>query len=203
MRDCVKENGLLSFEGDTMAKKITITQLKKELKTKTNEELVDIITDLTKALPAVKDYMTLKYAPESTQELVDEAKKKVRAEFFPARGYGEGKISVAKKIISEFKKISINSEPLIDIMLYYVEVCNEYTEAYGDIDAQFYYSAESMYDKVVQLINQNDKLVYQKFADRLVELATYACVAWGFRGSLYESFATIIWLNDEEKTDMW
>ena len=186
-----------------MAKKITIAQLKKELKTKTNEELIEIVTDLTKSLPQVKDYMTLKYSPESSQELVDEAKRKIRAEFFPARGYGNGRVSVAKKVISEFKKISINSEQLIDLMLYYVENCNEYTEAYGDIDANFYYSAKSRYYDAVKLVNQSEKTTYKKFAQRFENLATHACEAWGFRDDLAESYDNIVWLNDKDKVDMW
>jgi hypothetical protein len=57
-----------------------------------------------------------------------------------------GRGSVARKAVSDYKKVSASKFGLADVMLYYVEMGVQFTNAYGDIDEAFYNSMESMYE---------------------------------------------------------
>ena len=59
-------------------------------------------------------------------------------------------MSVAKKAISDFKKLSDSPLNNADIMLHYVENGVQFTDAYGDIDERFYTSMENMFDDAVK-----------------------------------------------------
>ena len=41
-------------------------------------------------------------------------KAAIKDEFFPARGYGEGRLSIARKPVTEYKKVSKSPEGLIE-----------------------------------------------------------------------------------------
>lgn len=118
---------------------------------------------------------------------MDQYKKRVKNEFFPSRGFGKARLSIAKKPILEYKKIEPDSYNLANLMLYYVEQGVRFTSEYGDIDEPFYYSMESMYDDSLKLIV---KLKAQKeFYDRCKKIvADTADMGWCFNEDLEYSF---------------
>ncbi|MDF2647115.1 MAG: hypothetical protein K0Q73_2920 [Paenibacillus sp.] len=90
--------------------KISIPELKKQLKTYKAEELVSIIIDCYKSSSDVKSYIHMMMEPESTEnQLFDEAKKKILHQFYPDRGEPKLKLAEAKKAISEFSMVSSNN----------------------------------------------------------------------------------------------
>lgn len=54
-------------------------------------------------------------------------------EFFPNRGFGKARLSVAKKAISDFKKLSDFPLNNADIMLHYVENGVQFTDVLMEI----------------------------------------------------------------------
>ena len=63
--------------------KLSLPELKKQLKTYKAEELVSIIIDCYKSSADVKKYIHMMLEPESTEnQLFDEAKKKISHQFF-------------------------------------------------------------------------------------------------------------------------
>ena len=78
------------------------------------------------------------YSIVYTDRIEDKYKEIITNEFFPKRGYGKARLSVAKKAINDFKKISDKFSLIVEIMLHYVEQGVDFTDQYGDIDSPFY-----------------------------------------------------------------
>ena len=86
----------------------------------------------------------------------------------------------------------------INIMLFYVENCVEFTDQYGDINETFYNSATSVYEAVVREVNSGDINLYSAFAGRLKSAAENACDGWGFRDGMMDLYHEIKWLEDTD-----
>ena len=101
--------------------KISLTTLKKHLKTRSQAELIADIAELYKRFQPVKDYYQIQLYPQDENQVAAKYKKTIEDEFFPARGFGRARLSVAKKAITEYKKVNKTVVCSIDIMLFYVE----------------------------------------------------------------------------------
>jgi hypothetical protein len=164
-------------------KDLSIATLKRFLKGRSREELVADIVELYGRFDPVRDYYHTRLAPDDDAYVVDKYKAIIKDEFFPARGFGDGRLSVARKAVSDYKKVSRSKASLADLMLYYVEVGVEYTNTYGDIDEAFYNSMESMYKRVVEYIVENEmQEEYEKRCRRIVE--DTRGIGWGFHDGL-------------------
>jgi len=181
-------------------KLITNTQIKKSLQDFSREELITLITDMAQACPQAKEFLTVKLAShENINEILEKYKQKVEYEFFPKRGFGRLNLREAKKAISDFRKICNDKAMGIDIMLFYVENCVEFTDQFGDINEAFYNSAVSVYSSVIKEINTGDMNLYQTFADRLKAAANNACEGWGFQDDMRDLYYQIDFLEGEDE----
>jgi hypothetical protein len=116
-------------------------------------------------------------------------KKIIENEFFPTRGLGKAKLSVAKKAIAEYKKICKIPVGVADIMLSYVEQGVKFTDAYGDIDEPFYNSMESMYEKAIEwIVRYEIQDVFNARCARIVE--DTLGMGWGFNDALSDIAVT-------------
>lgn len=166
---------------------ITLSHLKKYLKNCSQEELVNEISELFKKFPLVKEYYQIKIYPQSEEQVINKYKKVIEDEFFPSRGFGKARLSVAKKAISEYKKVSQTPLGLVDIMLFYVEQGVKFTKAYGDIDENFYISMEGMYEKAVKSINKYEfRDIFQKRCQKIVK--DTSGMGWGFHDALCDIY---------------
>jgi hypothetical protein len=170
--------------------KITLNYLKRYLKTISKEESIADITELFKIFPSVREYYQIKLYPQAETEVLAKYKKIIKDEFFPNRGFGKARLSIAKKAISDYRKVSSNEIDKIDIMLFYVEQGVEFTLAYGDINEAFYVSMEGMYDKSLSAITELDlKSIFEQRSQKIV--ADTSGIGWGFHDTLKEIYETI------------
>jgi hypothetical protein len=166
---------------------INLSVLKSHLKMRSQEQLIDEISDLFKRFSEVKDYYQVKIYPEANTEIIGKYKEIIENEFFPSRGIGNCRLSVAKKAIADYKKVCDRAENLIDIMLFYVEQGVKYTKTYGDIDAPFYTSLESMYAKAIEnIVKFSMKANFQNRCHKVVEQT--ADLGWGFGDMIKEIY---------------
>jgi Family of unknown function (DUF6155) len=94
---------------------------------------------------------------------------------------------VAKKAISDYKKICQTDAALIDVMLFYVEQGVKFTNAYGDIDDPFYLSMEGVYEQAVGIImKSNLKDIFQQRCRKIME--NTSGMGWGFHDTLTEVY---------------
>jgi hypothetical protein len=161
------------------ASKINLTTLKKYLKSCSQAELISDIAELFQQNQLVKEYYQIKLDPQGEEQVAEKYKKVIENEFFPTRGYGKARLSVAKKAITEYKKIGKTDAGAIDIMLFYVEQGVKFTDAYGDINEQFYDSMEDMYYKALgEIIKQDLKPIFQQRCRQIVDATED--MGWGF-----------------------
>lgn len=177
-----------------MGKKLTITQIKKELCKLTNKELVDIICRLCKSSKEASSQVNLILGNDSfVDEELEEAKKKVRNQFFTKRGFGRLNLTKAKSDITAFKKVCNDPAKVIDLQLYYVECGIEFTNELGDISDSFYNSMVGMYETVIKsLIKTEDVELMKRFRPRLQQAVhDTGGIGWGFHDDLCYTFSEI------------
>ena len=180
---------------------LSVSEIKNILKNESKEELIKLVIDSYKAIPQLKEYITIKYAGQDEIEQIAEAyKNKIFNVFFPKNINAPFKISNAKKAISEFKKLCSDEKLILDVMLYFVEMGIEFTCAYGDINEGFYESVEGMYEAAVSDVNKcKDSEIFNIYKDRIK--AVIDCtkgIGWGFHEELKEIYSGIKWLNLED-----
>ncbi len=85
-------------------------------------------------------------------------------------------------------------------MLFYVECGVEFTNMYGDIDEDFYYSIESMFSDFVRLINSFDGPdYYDRNSARIEKVCRDSDgIGWGFYEEMMSFYYEIEWLKEEE-----
>ncbi len=163
--------------------KILVRDLKRYLKQRTHDELVADIATLFKKFDVVKEYYQIQLDETSTEEIVGRYKADIKQEFFPERGYGQARLSVARKAITDCKKVVTSHQGIADLMLYYVEMGVAFTAAYGDISEPFYNSMESMYERVIKLIIEYN--MQDQFEARCKKVVRQtARMGWGFPDAL-------------------
>ncbi len=164
-----------------------ITELKRNLEELSKDTLITTLTDIYKKNNFVKDYLDEKFGNESDVSILAKYKNEIKEEFFPNYGDGEARLSVAKKSITEFKKISSNKIHISDLMLFYVENGVKFTVCYGDIDERFYCSMESMYKSALKYIEKHN--LGNSFLDRSKKIVDDTIdMGWGFHDELFEIY---------------
>jgi len=166
---------------------ISLTNLKRYLKQRPEEELISEISELFAKFDNVKDYYTAKLSPGNQKQILQKYKAIIEKEFFPPRGFGKARLSVARKAVSDYKKVTPSKEDLADIMVFYVEMGVKFTNAYGDIDEAFYCSMESMYEQAIRYIREQG--LQKQFMERCTNIVenTFG-IGWGFYDTLNELY---------------
>ncbi|PIE35467.1 hypothetical protein CSA56_04080 [candidate division KSB3 bacterium] len=157
------------------------------LEQRSKEQLCRDIADLFTKFPVVQDYYQAKINPIDEALLVEKYKAVIEKEFFTNRGFGKARRSVARKAVSDYKKVSGDPVGLADLMLFFVETGVRFTNEYGDIDEPFYISMESMYQKALQHIFKYG--LHYHFEDRCQRIVyNSAHTGWSFHDILSEIF---------------
>ncbi len=178
--------------------KLTLSELKKELKQFEQKELIQLIADLYKLNEDVKHYLSNRFiGEEAISSLYEMTKKKIKNEFFPERGFGKMRLKEAKNAIANFKKLTGEYEKTVDLMLYFVEVGTQFTNTYGDIDAPFYNSMISMYGNVTTACDK-DEALFRTFEERLYTIVEESeGIGWGYHDSISDFYYSIEWTMEE------
>ena len=180
---------------------IGVAELKDILKQKSQSELVSLLIESFKDNDYVKEYLSARYGGEKMMEnILVVYKNKIDSVFFPNNYKAGFKLSGAKKVISDFKKLCSNEKLVLDLMLYYVEQGVAFTNTFGDINEAFYESLKKIYWVVIEAVNKHSEpLIYNLFKDRLrVVLDNTGGISWGFYDDLNEMYYRIKWLGSDE-----
>jgi hypothetical protein len=167
-----------------------IKDLKQYLNTRSREQLIAEIGDMFSKIDSVRDFYQSKVNLGYSAEVAEKYKSIIKHEFFPTRGFGRAQLSVARKAVSDYRKVSDSKFGVADVMLYYVEMGVQFTNEYGDIDEAFYNSMESMYERAVKYIVQHR--MQGQFEERCRRIvADTSGMGWGFHDGLsyiYEEY---------------
>lgn len=159
-----------------MAKSIKLA-LNKYLGELTKAELEAEIKKLYSKFADVKTFYELELG-DDTSDILESYKGRIHKEYFPTRGYGRARSSESRKVITEFKKVSVFQKDVIDLMLYRVEVMIQFSDKYGDMEEAFYNSIESSFQDACKLIKEERlEAAYKPVCKQLITAAD--SVGWG------------------------
>lgn len=168
--------------------KLNLRQLKVALRKKSEYELVEEIATLYKKFNQVKEYYQASLL-NNDDEILARYKKIVQAEYIEGLGsrFPKMRASVARKAISDYKKVSCSDYGIADLMLTYVEsgiICDR---TYGGIDENFYISMESMFESAVKFIVKKEMVSH--FIHRIQQaVEDGADTGWGFGDQLKDTY---------------
>lgn len=156
--------------------------LKKQLNALSKEELIKHIIELDKKYKEVQEYHLVVFNND-IDTILQKLKTQIENEFYPKRGLPKERLSVARKAITEAKKLGLPPEILADLMLFYVETGVSYTSDFGDMNEAFYTSMENMFSTALDFM-YNEALLepFQKRARAIVDNS--ADTGWGFHDTL-------------------
>jgi hypothetical protein len=181
-----------------MSTKASLNELKKRLSYKTNAELIEEISQLYQKFPVIKAYYQSKFFGDELT-ILDKHKAIVRNEFLmQGNRLPKMRLSVARKAVTDFKKIAQSTQNIAELMITYVEAGVSCTNEFGDIDEPFYNSMESMYETALKYIVKEQ--LFAEFEDRLKRIVsnTYRC-GWGFHDQLSYLFESYEVMRDNAK----
>jgi len=167
---------------------VSLKLLRQYLRKKEQKELIDEIADLYKKFDSVKSYYQASVFDDD-QGVLEKYKQIIEYEFFPKSIHAEPpcRISVAKRAIADYKKLSCSDANLADIMLFYVECGIEFINDYGDIDERFYNSMASVYVNACQFIHKSN--LESRFQPGALAIVTDTSnLGWGFHDYLRDSY---------------
>jgi hypothetical protein len=168
--------------------RVSLKLLRQHLRKKEQKELIDEIADLYRRFDSVKSYYQASVFNDDVGVL-EKYKLIIEHEFFPKSIHVEPpcRISIAKKAIADYKKLSCSDANLVDIMLFYVECGVNFTNDYGDIDERFYNSMASVYINACNFILRNN--LQRMFQPRALAIVTDTSdCGWGFHEYLRDSY---------------
>jgi Family of unknown function (DUF6155) len=154
--------------------------IKRVLASKSQNELLNVIRDLYALRPEVKDFMHARFL--TSEASLEPYKKIIEASLYPDVMHGDTiELSRGRKAISDYKKATDDPIGTLDLMVYYVERGTRFTVDYGDIDAWFYESLESMFSQIVKTLQQSDEETIDHFLPRLESIVHRAYnIGWGY-----------------------
>jgi hypothetical protein len=147
-------------------------------------ELLQLIRDLYALRPENKEFIRARFL--STEETLQPYKTIIQESLYPEGTYDEPiQLARARKAISDYKKATKNARGTLELMVYYVECGTQCTVDFGDIDAWFYESLESMFAQVVKTLQQSGQDTIDRFLPRLETIVRQARgIGWGYYDGL-------------------
>lgn len=152
------------------------------------ECLIDELLTLYRTFEVVREFYTPRLEPSDASKIIGKYKQILEEQFLPKSAkwdFPELNYSVARKAISDFKKVNSNPEATVDLQLTYVEYGVECTLEYGDIDERFYNSMESMFRKTLKDMEEHGLL--DLFEKRCLTIQQKTRdLGWGFGDAITE-----------------
>ena len=159
--------------------------LRKKLKSLEKDKLVSLLLDVADLRKENLEWLGLKLEGASGgDEAIAYFKGKIRDCIFNPR---IPELKEARKLISNFKKISKDEKLIIELMLFYVETGTKLGEEYGDLYGAFYISMENMFHEVIELLNElRNTSLKERFKPQLNWIVEHAADGWGYKDTLEE-----------------
>ena len=146
------------------------------------EESYSLLLELSSLNKENADFLKLKLE-KNPENAIDYYEKKLKNILWSERI----NLREARKVISDFKRISKDPEHLLELMTFYVETGVKLGEEYGDMYEAFYSSMESMFEQIVKSVKDNKKLI-PRFKARLDSIIERSCEGWGHKDTLEEIY---------------
>jgi hypothetical protein len=157
--------------------------LRRKLKSLEKDKLVSLLLDVADLRKENLEWLLLKLEGENGEgEAMIYFKGKIRTCIF---NDARPNLKEARKLISNFKKISKDEKHIIELMIFYVETGTRLGEKYGDLYEAFYTSMENMFYEIIGLLNEpSNTSLKGQFEPRLNWIVEHAAEGWGHKDTL-------------------
>lgn len=167
---------------------MALQDLSKHLRRLPQKQLIKELMHAYKQYPDVREYYDHLLEPGAEERLLPKYKRIIRDEFFPMKGDGKLRFSVATNAVRHFRKLRVSPASIADLLISYAENGVEFTMEYGDIDERFYETIENKYEDALQFMKEQSLLPsFRERARKLVD--DTEGVGWGFHDQLGDIFA--------------
>ena len=122
---------------------MALRQVKKELNGMDKTEIVKLVSEMYKKIPAVKTYLDI-FATGEIEQLVEKYKKEIERYIYPNGRNMELRETEARKLIRTVQKMKITALN-VELELHYVGCCLEVIEDFGYWDKGYYVALEKMF----------------------------------------------------------
>ena len=158
--------------------------------------LLALVKDLYETDAENRDFIHARCSTgEGGGEALEKYRGKVVDPFFPAKGYGQLKLGVARKAIRDYRKATGDLRGTAELLMTYVENGTRFTKEYGDIDDRFYSSVESALEELASLLRGQGRRLYPGFSERLASVEQMT----QHTGSGYHDFVVAVVRQLEEE----
>lgn len=169
---------------------MNVKKFKEYLINQDDDFLRDELLTLYKTFEVVRQFYTPRIEPSDVEKVVQKYKEVLKEQFCPKSAkwdFPKLNYFVARKAISDFKKVNSDLKASIDLQLTYVEYGVKCTLEYGDIDERFYNSMESMFRKTLKDMEEHGLL--DQFETRCLTIQRQTRdLGWGFGGAITELY---------------
>lgn len=167
---------------------MSLKKFKTYLQDQEPECLIDELLMLYRTFEVVREFYTPQLEPSNTSNVIEKYKQILKEQFCPKFAkwdFPKLNYSVARKAISDFKKVNSNPKAIVDLQLTYVEYGVECTLEYGDINERFYNSMESMFHKTLKDMEEHELLDLFERRCLTIQKKTRD-LGWGFGDAITE-----------------
>ncbi|MEK7591751.1 MAG: DUF6155 family protein [Patescibacteria group bacterium] len=162
---------------------MALRDLSKHLRRLPQKQLIKELIRAYRQYPNVREYYDQLLEPGAEERLLPKYKRIIRDEFFPSKGDGKLRFSMATNGVRQFRKLRVSPASIADLLLSYAENGVEFTMEYGDIDERFYETIENKYDDALAFMKEQDLLPsFRERARKLVD--DTQGVGWGFHDQM-------------------
>ncbi len=162
------------------AKKPSWSQVKAILAQQEPKEVLKLVGDLYRLSKDNRVFIESRFL--AGEDALEHYKQVIAQAVYPDIERGKPiRLSVGKKAISDYRKATGDDLGVLELMVHYLEQGNDFTAEYGDIDAQFYTSLESMLDQILELLTDQNMHVKNQYVPRLEQVVSRAKgIGWGY-----------------------
>ena len=164
-----------------------VRTIQNHLENCSKEELVQMLLELAKLNPAAEHFLLSRFDPTTPEPNFDDYKAEVYSEFFPDRGFGGGNTSIAFRMLQRVETEATSPRQVLEFIYFCVETGVEYTEAYGDINEEFYAALEELFERAAKLASTNELSTDYSERARCIVKST-SMMGWGFYDELKHIF---------------
>jgi hypothetical protein len=165
------------------------SDVRSALATQSSAQFLGLVRDLYDLSQENRDLLNARYL--ASENSLEPYKKAIADAIYPNVYKSKPiRISVAKKAINQYTKATGDQAGTLELMVYFVERGNRFTVDFGDINAGFYSSLESMFGRILETLKGSDPEVVERLLPRLVAIRDAAkSIGWGYYDYLCDVLA--------------
>ena len=149
---------------------MALREVKKELNGMDKTEIIKLISEMYKKIPAAKTFLDI-FATGEIKGLVEKYQKEIEKYIYPSGRNMQLRETEARKLIRTVKKMRI-AELNVELALHYVACCLEVIEDFGYWDEGYYVALEKMFYEATAGIRELG--MEEKYEERIAGIASKA-----------------------------